>query len=133
MEIDTEVTQLLIDNAVVDNELIWSKTVPLGVSKAQHYEGFSELVEIAKAKIYNKTQRFTPNYMLVSSSIIPVLTFIEGYQSSGAQKMNGPYLAGTLNGLKVYVTPNIPTGRFVVGVNAGDFMSSAAVYAPYMP
>ena len=22
---------------------------------------------------------------------------------------------------------------FVVGVNAGDFMSSAAVYAPYMP
>ena len=47
--------------------------------------------------------------------------------------MNGPYFAGTLDGLKVYVTPNIEPGKFVVGVNAGDFMSSAAVYAPYMP
>ena len=42
-------------------------------------------------------------------------------------------MAGTLDGLKVYVTPNIETGKFVVGVNAGDFMSSTAVYAPYLP
>lgn len=133
MEIDTEVTQLLIDNAAQDADLVWSKTLPVGVSKAQHYEGFSELVEIAKAKIYNKTQRFLPNYMLVSSSILPVLSFIDGYRAADTSKINGPYFAGTLNGLKVYVTPNIPEGRFVVGVNAGDFMSSAAVYAPYMP
>ena len=71
--------------------------------------------------------------MLVSSSILPVLSFIDGYRAADTSKINGPYFAGTLNGLKVYVTPNIPEGRFVVGVNAGDFMSSAAVYAPYMP
>ena len=33
----------------------------------------------------------------------------------------------TLNGLKVYVTPNIAAGKFVVGVNDGDFAASAAV------
>ena len=132
-EIDTEVTQLLIDNAAQDAELVWSKTLPIGVSKAQHYEGFAELIEIAKAKIYNKTQRFLPNYMLVSSSILPILSFIDGYKSAGTTKINGPYFAGTINGLKVYVTPNIAEGKFVVGVNADDFMSSAAVYAPYMP
>jgi hypothetical protein len=37
-----------------------------------------------------------------------------------------------LNGVKVYVTPNIAEGKFVVGVNGDDMMSSAAVYAPYM-
>lgn len=132
-EIDTEVTQLLIDNAAEDAELVWSKTLPIGVSKAQHYEGFAELIEIAKAKIYNKTQRFLPNYMLVSSSLLPILSFIDGYKSAGTTKINGPYFAGTINGLKVYVTPNIAEGKFVVGVNADDFMSSAAVYAPYMP
>ena len=27
----------------------------------------------------------------------------------------------------------MPTGKFVVGVNGDDMMSSAAVYAPFMP
>ena len=31
MEIDTEVTQLLIDNAAEDADLVWSKTLPIGV------------------------------------------------------------------------------------------------------
>jgi hypothetical protein len=34
--------------------------------------------------------------------------------------------------MKVFVTPNIAPGRFVLGVNGDDMMSSAAVYAPYM-
>ena len=41
--------------------------------------------------------------------------------------------AGTLNSLKVFVTPNIETGEYVLGCNGDDMMSSAAVYAPYMP
>ena len=46
MEIDTEVTNLLIENAKVEDELKWSKTLPVGVSKMEHYEGFTEIVEI---------------------------------------------------------------------------------------
>lgn len=132
-EIDTEVTNLLINVAEQDAELVWSKTLPVGVSKAQHYEGFAELIEIAKAKVYKKTQRWVPNFMLCSATVIPVLTFIEGYKAANVTKMNGPYLAGELNGLKVYVTPNIEDGAFAIGVNAGDFNCSVAVYAPYMP
>lgn len=121
----------MIDNAAQDAELVWSKTLPIGVSKAQHYEGFAELIEIAKSKIYQKTQRFLPNYMLISSSILPVLSFIDGFKAAGTSKINGPYFAGTINGLKVYVTPNIADGKFVIGVNADDFMSSAAVKKAY--
>ena len=127
MEIDTEVTQLLIDNASHDANLDWSKALPIGVSKKQHYEGFTEIIEMAKTAIYNKTQRFVPNYMLISSSILPVLGMIDSFKSADTTKINGPYFAGTLNGLKVYVTPNIPVGKFVVGVNDGDFNCSAAV------
>lgn len=58
-EIDTEVTQLLIDNANSDNDLVWSKTLPIGVSKAEHYEGFTEILEIARQKIYDRTKRLT--------------------------------------------------------------------------
>ena len=132
-EIDTEVVKLLADNAAEDAELTWSKTLPVGVSKAEHYEGFAEMVAIAGAKIYNKTQRYQPNYMLISSSILPVLGFIKGFTAANVSKVNGPYLAGTLNGVKVYVSPALADGEYVLGVNDGDLNCSAAVYAPYMP
>lgn len=131
-EIDTEITQLLIDNAESDDSIVWSKTLPVGVSKTEHYEGFTEIIEIARQKIYDRTKRFAPNYMLIASNILPILTFIKGFSAAPAGAINGPYFAGTLNGLKVFVTPNIEPGKFVIGVNGDDMMSSAAVYAPYM-
>ena len=58
-EIDTEVTNLLIENAKEYDELKWSKTLPVGVSKSEHYEGFTEIVEIGRQKIYDVTKRLT--------------------------------------------------------------------------
>ena len=58
-EIDTEITDLLIDHAETQSELVWSKTLPVGVSKAEHYQGFTEIVEIARQKIYDATKRLT--------------------------------------------------------------------------
>lgn len=131
-EIDTEITQLLIDNASSDEDLVWSKTLPTGVSKTEHYEGFTEILEVARQRIYDRTKRFAPNYMLIASNVLPILTFIKGFSAAPATNINGPYFAGTLNSLKVFVTPNIEPGKFVIGVNGNDMMSSAAVYAPYM-
>lgn len=131
-EVDTEVTQLLIDNAAEDAELTWSKTLPIGVSKREHYEGFAETVEIGKQKIYDRTRRFAPNYILVASNILPILSFINDFTAAPISSVNGPYFAGTLHGIRVFVTPNIAPGKFVLGVNGDDLMSSAAVFAPYM-
>lgn len=132
LEIDTEITDLLIEKAEVNANLAFNKAVPIGISKAEHYEGFAEKIEIAKQIIYDKTKRFMPNYMLIASDILPMLTFIKGFKAASIGTVNGPYMCGTLNGVKVFVTPNIEAGKFVLGVNGEDFMSSAAVYAPYM-
>lgn len=132
-EIDTEITNLLVNEAgEADAELVWSKTLPVGVSKAEHYEGFAEILEIAKQKIYDATKKFAPNYVICASNLLPVLSVIKSWNAAPAGQINGPYFAGTINGLKVFVTPNIDAGTFVVGCNGNDMMSSAAVYAPYM-
>lgn len=131
-EIDTEVVGI-IDETAGAARITWNKAVPAAVSKAEHYEGFSEAIEIGKQLIYDATKRFAPNYMLIASDILPVLTFIKGFQAAPAGVINGPYFAGTLNGVKVFVTPAMRAGRFVLGVNGDDMMSSAVVYAPYMP
>ena len=133
-EIDTEVTNLLIETAGDPvGDLVWSKTLPVGVSKRDHYEGFAEVIGIGKKMIYDRTRRFAPNYMIASSDILPILGFISGFTAAPASNINGPYFAGTLDGIKVYITPNIESGVFALGVNGDDFMSSVAVYAPYMP
>lgn len=134
-EIDTEVVNLLEKTADGNAVKIpaWSRTLPVGVSKREHYAGFAEQVEIARQVIYDKTKRFAPNWMIISSSILPVLTFIDGFKAAPATNINGPYFAGTLNSLKVYVSPSLVTDKYLIGVNGSDMMSAVAVYAPYMP
>ena len=132
-EIDTEITQLLIDNAEAADALTFNKAIPMGVSKAEHYEGFTETIAAARQIIYDRTKRFAPNYMLIASDVLNMFGFLKGWSAAPAKQINGPYFAGTLEGLKVFVTPNITPGTFVLGVNGNDMMSSAAVYAPYMP
>lgn len=133
-EIDTEVINRLDEVAgAAAEDLTWSKTLPVGVSKTEHYQGFVEYIEVAKQIVYDKTQRFVPNYMVCSSTVIPVLSFITGWKAASTSNINGPYLAGTLNGMKVFVSPALAKGRYLVGVNGNDYMSAVAAYCPYMP
>lgn len=90
------------------------------------------MVEVGRQKIYDRTKRFSPNYMLCASNVLPILSFVNSWKPASVSNINGPYFAGTLGSLKVFVTPNIEQGTFVLGVNGNDMMSSAAVYAPYM-
>ena len=131
-EIDTEITDLLIKNSGEDPTLRWNKALPTGVSKMEHYAGFGEIIEDAAKVIYKRTQKHMPTYMLISPEIKPVLKFVPGFTAAPVKDINGPYYAGTLDGLKVFVTPNMEDNKFVLGVNGNDMMTSAAVYAPYM-
>lgn len=70
--------------------------------------------------------------MIIASNVLPVLTFINGFTAAPAGQVNGPYFAGTLNSLKVYVSPALPAGQYCIGCNGEDMMSSVAVYAPYL-
>ena len=132
-EIDTEIVDMLLEGAKKGTEsLSWSKTLPVGVSKFEHYNGFLEVIEEAKAIIYKRTSKFHPNYMVVAADVLPVLKFVNGFESVKAAKMNGPYKVGEIDGLGVYVSPRLEKGEFFFGLNGSDMMSSAGVYAPYM-
>jgi hypothetical protein len=132
-EIDTEIVDMLYRAAFDHAEVLeWSKTLPVGVSKFEHYNGFLEVIEEAKAVIYNRTRKFHPNYMVIGSNVLPVLRFVNGFSAVKNAKMNGPYKVGELDGLDVYVSPAIGRNEFFLGLNGSDMMSSAGVYAPYM-
>ena len=132
-EIDTEIVEMLAEGAKEGKEkLTWDRTLPVGVSKFEHYNGFLEVIEEAKAIIYNRTKKFHPNYMVIAADVLPVLRFVNGFTAVKNAKMNGPYKVGELDGLNVYVSPALGKGEFFLGLNGSDMMSSAGVYAPYM-
>lgn len=134
-EIDTEIVDMLYQAAFGHDEaemLTWSKRLPVGVSKFEHYNGFLEVIEEAKMIIYNRTKKFHPNYMVIAADVLPVLKFVNGFTAAKNAKMNGPYKVGEIDGLDVYVSPALNAGDFFLGLNGSDMMSSAGVYAPYM-
>lgn len=133
-EIDTETTQLLAKTAFNQGVAVtWDRTQPIGVSKMEHYAGFAEILGIANQVIYDRTKRFAANWMMIASDILPILLLVPGFTAAPAGTVNGPYFAGTIGQLKVFVTPELKAGEFVVGVKGDDLQSAAAVYAPYMP
>ena len=132
-EIDTEVVKLLNHMAgEAKEELKFDKRLPVGVSKRDHYAGFAETIEVGSQFIYDATQKHAANYMICASNVKPILVMMEGWKPASTSKINGPYFAGTINGIKVYVSPALKPGRYVLGFNGDDMVTSAAVYAPYM-
>ena len=126
-EIDTEVVKLLANSAKEFEDLTFDRTLPVGVSKRDHYAGFAETIELASQHIYDATQKHAANYMICASDIKPILVMMEGWKAASTSKINGPYF-----GIKVFVSPALEAGKFVLGFNGDDMVTSAAVYAPYM-
>lgn len=133
-EIDSEIIDLLYNTAFADSASVveFNKHLPTGVGIKDHYVGFLEKVEEGRQVIFNRTQKCTPNYLVCGTGVKTVLTMIDAFKSSGSGKMAGPYFAGTLNDLKVYVSPRLPANEFFLGVNSADMATSVAVFAPYM-
>lgn len=136
-EIDEEIIHFLANLGRQDSNQVpaanFNKALPVGVSKRDHYESFIECIEIAKVAVYNRTQKFMPSYMLAASDILPILAFIPGYKAASLTNVAGPFMAGTVNGLKVFVSPSLNAGEWFLGINGNDMSTSVAVYAPYMP
>lgn len=132
-EIDTEGVELLVENAGTDADLVWSKTQPYGVSLRDHYESFLNQIEVAKSIVYTRTKKFAPTFMVIAADVLPVISMIGSFQAASTGKINGPYFAGTVGGLKVFVHPGMASGHYVIGVNNNELQATAAVFAPYMP
>lgn len=133
MDIDCDVCRMLIDAAPVKESLTFSKTLPVGVSLQEHYASFTAKVYQAKKEIFDVTKKYEPTWLLVNSGVLPVLAFCPNFTPANSRNAVGPHYVGDIDGIKVYVTPELEEGKFVFGVNAPDFKVSAGVFGLYMP
>lgn len=133
-EIDGDiVNQLYAACGDVHTELTWSKSLPVGVSKTEHYMGFTEIVSKASSYIFQQTGKFMATWMVIGSQVKPILDFIPGFSQTAQGNKVGPFLCGSLNGMQVFIDPRLPENAFFFGVKGADLETAAAVYAPYIP
>ena len=132
-EIDSEAVNMLFKGAEPNDELKFVRYADdKAISRSQYYEAFSEIIARAKAIIYTRTQKFAPNYMVVAADVLTIMPYLKGWTAAPAAVVNGPYFAGTVDSMKVFVSPMLARGKFFFGVNGSDLQTAAAVYAPYM-
>ena len=137
-EIDGEAV-LLVKAAAAEEEAAgrlvpqtWMDTELDTISYSMKAEGFARVLEQAKADVYKRTGRWMPNWMLVGPEVMPILSFVKGFQPSSNAAVNGPYVAGTVAGLKVIVSPMLGK-ECLLGILGADGKTATGVYAPYMP
>ena len=128
VEIDVDGTNQLVAAATVDPNLTFNITPAVGVSLSQHLEGLSKKINDGRKIVFGKTQKFLPNWMLAGIDYISVLPFMKGFKDSGnLDDANGPFFYGTLDNIKVYITPNMQSNKFVLGVKGNDLGTTAAI------
>jgi len=133
-DIDTEVIRLLADMAKENNDgLTWNRTIPVGVSKLEHYAGFEEAIYLAAQKIYNRTQKFTANFMVIASDILPIISLCKSFVAAPITNISGPYMAGTFGGIKVFVSPAVGEGKAIFGYKGNGLEAAPAVLGTFMP
>lgn len=136
-EIDNELTVDLLKSAIGNtNPLLtprtWSKTQPVGVSLADHYDGFIEKIIDCSNAINAATRKVSANFMICGLGVATVVKVMRTFQASG-NIANGPYFLGTLGDIKVYVNPDYPSDYFVMGYKGTNMFDAGAFYLPYMP
>ena len=133
-QIDSEAVYLVKEAGdAVDRKVEWIDEELDTISYSMKAEGFARKLEQAKMLVYKATNKFLPNWMIVSPDMMPILSFVKGFQEANNAIANGPYVAGTVSGMKVIVSPILEGKVCYLGVLGNDGKTAVGVFAPYIP
>ena len=103
-------------NNVANNDI--ARHIPHNVSKTEHYSNIIEMsYTLAQQIIYNNTKSLTPDFVICSPDISPILPFTRGYECCPITKSEGTYKSGMLRDITVLISPILDKGQMIWGVN----------------
>lgn len=132
-EIDAEITNGLYNFANAAPIATWSRTPDIGVSRWEHYNGFSITMQENSASIFNATQKYGANFAIAGTQAAVVFKAQNGFVPAPNQSVAGPHFIGTVDGIKVFVDPSYDPNTYVLGFKGNNNLESGAFYCPYMP
>lgn len=118
----------------------FSLTLPTGVSRQEHFDGFLYILETVSNRIHQDTQRGYGNFLIVDANAASVITQMSKFEPAPPpENVNGVHFIGTLNSqYRVYKDIrlfNLPgasvTGNLIMGFKGKRWIDAGLVYSPY--
>ena len=93
--------------------------IPDGCPKFEHYNDImSEAEEVAGMKMFMNTKRFRPNYVIVSSDMVPILMLCADFKKCDVDWTTvTTYVTGTYRDIPVLVSPALTHHDMIWSVN----------------
>lgn len=88
--------------------IIWNRYLPTGVSKADHYNEFEKLVNVAFSTVKGHRKI---GYLVIGSGFIPVVYFCNTFMKD-CIPTRGPFILGKLGDYPIVVTTTIDKNEF---------------------
>lgn len=135
-EIDASIILDLYNNAT-GTAVSWDKSPPASsVPWIWHKNTIIDAMIEQSTNIYTGTRRAVGNFVILGTQVANVVQSLDQFESSMSanQEIVGAYFAGTLSKKwKVYVSPDIPAAKWVMGYMGDSYLKTGYVYAPYLP
>lgn len=112
-------------------------TVPSGVSKQEHYDGFIHKINQSSNQIYTSTRQVAGNFIIAGINAASIIEGMSKFESAGMDlngSFSGPYVCGTLdNRFIVIKNPSYGADTYLVGHKGQGYLYAGYVWAPYRP
>lgn len=141
-EITREIDGMIIDKLYngAGSNVNWDSAYPgttSGYSKKEYEETLFEAIIDANNEIYKK-RLVNANWAVVDPDTSARFEKASGFRYSGdatgGQIQKGVNMVGTLNNkYRVYVDPEAPQNKVLLGYKGSSFFETGFVYAPYIP
>lgn len=132
-EIDGEIMNDLLRQAGLQNEG-WSRKVPVGISKPDHYESFMNTLVVGSNKIFGATKRAQGTFLVAGLDVASVIETARQFKPASVPSgIVGPHVIGTIGQFTVIKNPYYPSTSYLIGYKGNNLFEAGYVYAPYMP
>lgn len=135
-EIDEQVMKDLFVQAAAGSTN-FDATVPTGVSKQEHYDGFIHKINESSNQIFKATRMVSGNFIIAGINTASIIEGMSKFESAGLEmngSFSGPHVCGTLdNRFLVVKNPSYGANDYLVGHKGQGYLQAGYVWAPYRP
>lgn len=133
-DIDNQIVSEIVEKGTAPaTPIVFDKKLSYSQTKSLHYADFADTILTASNLIYTRTGKFRANKMIIGINVLNVVAYLPGYKASDEVQVNGPFKAGTYNGIEIFVSPVLDADTWVVLHNGGNLKGANSIFAPFMP
>ena len=134
-EINTQAFEALRRAASIQPQYNWDASPVMGgsVVPSDYLNMLKLKLGQASASVYQRTRLARPNKLIAGSNAVEYISMINGFQAANHDNAVGPYKAGTLDGMDVFVAPDYDPNQWVLATKSDDIRRCSALFGEYMP